>query len=165
MQVADFLTKPLGPQIYHKLVGEAMGDECKRDITKYARRNWKEKYDEEMQKRALKENDSGWINEYVEEVHAEHVKVVPDDAQGGMLKHAFVDLIYCNCMRVGDHFTGANSITCSSVEEYMACEQHRSNLVNQVYSEDMKVEKKHYGDLVYIERSTNRTWEKYDKRV
>ena len=25
MQVADFLTKPLGPQIHHKLVDEAMG--------------------------------------------------------------------------------------------------------------------------------------------
>ena len=140
-----------------------MGNECKRDITKHSRRNWKEKYDEEMQKQHKEKVD--WVEDLVDEVHVESVKVCPDDAQGGMLEYAFVDLVYCNCMRIGESIDGFNHVTIGSIEEYMACEQHRLNLAHQMYDEDMRVEKKYYGDLVFTERSTNNMKAKYGIHV
>ena len=87
----------------------------------------------------------------------------PDDAQGGMLefgvaeqkmlRYGFVDLISCNCMRIGTAQDKPNGIRVCDIEEYMMSEQHRSNMVNQIQSEDMKVERKLYGDARPFSRS------------
>ena len=148
MQVADFLTKPLGNQTFGKLVSEAMGDKCKDDIAKYSRRNWKEKYEEGVQLR-LKEKENA---EAEKQIHVDHVVTSsPNDAQGGMLKYEFVDLIYCNCMRVTTN-TNGQCMTSADMDEYLSSEQHRLNVVNQVIMEDMKVENKYYGGMVVTQR-------------
>jgi hypothetical protein len=150
MQVADFLTKPLGHQTYSKLVSEAMGDNCKEDMSKYSRRNWKEKYEEGIQQR-LKERELEGAAETAD-VHVDHVVTsLHNDAQGGMLKYEFIDLVYCNCMRICTNNDG-QCMTVSDIDAYMGSEQHRLNVVNQVIMEDMKVENRYYGTNVITER-------------
>ena len=150
MQVADFLTKSLGHQTYSRLVSEAMGDTCKDDMSKYSRRNWKEKYEESIQQK-LKEKELDDVTG-VSDVHVDHVVTSSrTDAQGGMLKYEFVDLVYCNCMHVYTNNNG-QCVTSSDMDEYLASEQHRLNVVNQVTMEDMKVENRYYGNTVITER-------------
>jgi hypothetical protein len=153
MQVADFLTKPLGPQTYHKLISEAMGDAEKDDVTKFARRDWKSMYMEGVQRR-LKEKELEMESEKVEEVQIEQARtVLLDGAQGGMLKYEFVDTIYGNCMKVEVSEVGLNHVTCGSIEDYMGYEQHRSNILSQVAMEDMKFENKYYGNITLTDRT------------
>ena len=62
-----------------------------------------------------------------------------------------MDLVYCNCMRVYTNNNG-QCVTSSDIDEYLASEQHRLNVVNQVTMEDMKVENRYYGNTVITER-------------
>ena len=55
-------------------------------------------------------------------------------------------------MRVNVSTDNAQCITSSSIEEYLASEQHRLNLVNQVTMEDMKTENRYYGNTVFTDR-------------
>jgi len=143
MQVADFLTKPLGPQQFVKLVDEAMGTEAKREIAKFSRRNWADEYDEQIKQKR---------EEKFAQAASSATQHTPDAAQGGMLKYTYVDLVYMNCMRVNTCFGGPNHIICDSVEEYIRYEQHRSNVLQQIYSEDMRVENRYYGQTVLLNR-------------
>jgi hypothetical protein len=49
-----------------------------------------------------------------------------------VLETGFLDLVYCNCMRIPMHAGGPNSVTSSSIEEYVKYEQHHLNLLSQV---------------------------------
>ena len=69
-----------------------------------------------------------------------------------MLKYTYVDLVYMNCMRINTCFGGPNYVICDSVEEYIRYEQHRSNVLQQIYSEDMRVENRYYGQTVLLNR-------------
>ena len=64
-----------------------------------------------------------------------------------MLKYEFVDLVYCNCMHVYTNNDG-KCVTSSDIDEYLASEQHRLNIVNQVTMEDMKMENQYYCNLL-----------------
>jgi hypothetical protein len=163
MQVADALTKPLGPQLFHKLVDEMMGVEEKKELGKFARRNWEEAYANDIEK--LKEKSAVALNQlsveqawYLECSKQDH----PEVAQGGMLKsdllhdkkvsNLYVDVVYMNCMKLEQHVDGPNHIWCDSVEEYLRYEQHRSDLAQYVRQNDMKVENKYYGNVVAVNR-------------
>ncbi len=62
-------------------------------------------------------------------IQVEQVSIVlPDGAQGGMLKYEFADSVYGNCIVSEVCF---NHIPCGSVEDYMGYEQHRSNVLSQ----------------------------------
>ena len=173
MQVADFLTKPLGPTSFRKLVDEAMGMEEQKDITKFAGRNWREQYDEQiLKKQAERESklgssqseidasidasiaqiDVSAISLSTDEVEDQQSGVFPDDTQGGMLKYGCLDLVYCNCMRVPMKLDAPDSVVCSSIEDYIKSEQHRSSLLTQIMAEDMKEEHKYYGNVVMGDR-------------
>ena len=147
MQLEDFLTKSLGPQQFNKLVNEAMGTEAKRDIAKYARRNWQEAYELTM-KRKREERFEQEASRQAEASTAD--QPTPDGAQGGMLKYVFVDVVYTNCMKLEASYEGPNYVLCDSIEEYMRYEQHRSYVAQQVQAEDMKVESKYYGSAVLL---------------
>ena len=56
-------------------------------------------------------------------------------------------------MRIGTAQDKPNGIRVCDIEEYMMSEQHRSNMVNQIQSEDMKVERKLYEDARPFSRS------------
>ena len=140
MQLADFLTKSLGPQQYTKLTAEAMGESKQTDLTKFSRRNWKEKYEEEMQSQANARMSASVP------VQVEQVQVLPHTAQGGVLKYGYLDLVYCNCMRVPMEDTNMHVI-CSSIEDYIKYDQHSSSVLAQVQAEDFKAEKSMYGDI------------------
>ena len=135
MQVADFLTKSLGPQIYTKLIAEAMGDEMKTDTTKYSRRNWKEKYEEEMVKQAQAREEN---------IDVQMIHISPDADQGGVLKYKYLNVSYCNCMRVPNDIN-VMYIMDEDIEEHIRGAQHRSSIVEQVKEEDLKAEKGMYG--------------------
>jgi hypothetical protein len=147
MQVADFLTKPLGAQVHDKLVNEAMGKEAKTGITRFSRRNWKDKYEESMlekqQAKIVENSDSEML---------QSVTVTPDDVQGGMLKCVFVDTVYMNVMRINTQYEGPNYLVCDSIEEYLRFEQHRSCLVARVKEEDMSIENRYYGETVCLNK-------------
>jgi hypothetical protein len=151
MQLADFMTKALGPQQFETLAHEAMGFEAKRDLSKYARKNWREDYDDKMKQK----QEMCFAN--MQDQHTEEKQRVPSGAQGGMLKSMFVDLIYTNCMRVDTRVIGSNYVICDSIEEYMRYEQHRSHVVEQVTAEDMKVENKYYGNAILLNRICTNT--------
>ena len=68
-----------------------------------------------------------------------------------MLKYEFIDLVYCNCMRICTNNNG-QCMTVGDIDAYMGSEQHRLNVVNQVIMEDMKVENQYYGTNVITER-------------
>ena len=137
MQLADFLTKALGPQQFNLLVNETMGYEEKNNLAKFARRHWEQEYELERQRQ-----------------RAERFTAVeqqsPEDAQGGMLNCVHIDMVYTNCMRVYTCYEGPNYLVCDSIEEYMRYEQHRSNIAQQVCKEDMKVENRTYGNVVTL---------------
>ena len=54
-------------------------------------------------------------------------------------------------MRVYTNNNG-QCVTSSDIDEYLASEQHRLNVVNQVTMEDMKVENRYYGNTMIAER-------------
>jgi hypothetical protein len=66
------------------------------------------------------------------------------------LKYIHVDAIHINCMRVDTCYDGPNYLVCGSIEEYVRYEQHRSNVTQQVLDEDMKGEKREYGNMVTV---------------
>ena len=68
-----------------------------------------------------------------------------------MLKYEFVDLVYCNCMRIYTN-TDGQCMTSGDMDEYLGSEQHSLNVVNQVTMEDMKMENQYYGNNVTTER-------------
>ena len=150
MQLADFLTKSLGPQLYTKLTAEAMGDSEQKDLTKFSRRNWKEKYEEEMQRQASARKDDSTNHKNVDDC-VNSVHVIPNTAQGGVLKYGYLDLVYCNCMQVPMLDENVHVI-CSSIEEYIKYDQHSSYVLAQVQAEDFKAEKSMYGDIVICNR-------------
>jgi hypothetical protein len=62
----------------------------------------------------------------------------------------YVDLFYCNlCV-----FPWPRKITSSSVEDYISHEQQRLNLLANIQSEDMKEERKFYGNMSLCNRVT-----------
>ena len=128
-----------------------MGDSVKTDVTKFARRNWKEKYDEEMQCKvsSRQESSSDTVDQRVLVTQLD----APDTAQGGVLKYGYLDLVYCNCMRIPMQNDNVY-VVCSSIEDYVKYDQHRSQLVSQITAEDMKAEKRMYSDIVVC----NRIW-------
>lgn len=135
MQVADFLTKSLGPQIHHKLIDEAMGKQMMVDIKRFSRRDWKQLYDEKHSCVTTQSNN-----------------VRPEDAQGGMLKTRFVDLVNLNCMMIETYEDNVKCLVCETIDDYVKYEQHRLNIVSQVRAEDMKVENKYYGNVILLNR-------------
>jgi hypothetical protein len=137
MQLADFLTKPLGPQQFMLLVNETMGYEEKNELGKFARRHWEQEYEYKIKQQRAERFDG------VEQSS-------PEDAQGGMLNYVHVDVVYTNCMRVDTCYDGPNYLVCDSIEEYVRYEQHRSNIAQQVCVEDMKVENRNYGNIVTL---------------
>ena len=158
MQVADFLTKGLGVQIHQKLINEAMGMQEMKDIERFSRRDWKGKFDQpDVQ-----------VDEDEVTCHA----VQHDDTQGGMLKYGLrngkyrlVDIPYLNCMIVESHDDDVMCLVCDTVEDYndYVCESsikgelHRLDVVSQVISEDLKIERKNYGNIITLNRMTTMT--------
>lgn len=65
-----------------------------------------------------------------------------------VLKYGFLDLVHYNCMRIHTNADGPNSIVSSSIEEYIKYEHHRLNLMAQLESEDIKEERKYYGNVI-----------------
>jgi stage V sporulation protein SpoVS len=160
MQVADFLTKSLGPKIHHKLIDEAMGVNAMMNITRFSRRDWKRIYDEQhVQKINENANDVMSVSQDVDTEkmiinvkwmrHIDHCNVLPDDTQGGMLKSRLIDIVNLNCMRIPSH-EEAMCVVCDTIEEYIRYEQHRLNVVNQITTEDMKAENKYYGNVIQL---------------
>jgi len=156
MQVADFLTKPLGAQVHEKLVNEAMGKEEKRGISRFSRRNWKEKYEEKM---LLKQEEQNLIrdsdSETVRDSDPELMYVAtdtPTDVQGGMLKCMYIDTVYMNVMRIYSDYEGPNYLICDSIEEYLRFEHHRSNVAQRVKEEDLSIEHRYYGETIQLNR-------------
>ena len=137
MQLADFLTKPLGPQQFMLLVNETMGYEEKNELGKFARRHWEQEYEYKIKQQRAERFDG------VEQSS-------PEDAQGGMLNYVHVDVVYTNCMRVDTCYDGPNYLVCDSIEEYVQYEQHRLNIAQQICVEDMKVENRNYGNTVTL---------------
>ena len=64
-----------------------------------------------------------------------------------MLKYGLLDLVHCNCMQV-PMCEENKHLTCSSIEEYIKYDQHRSLLLAQAEAEDMKALKGMYGETV-----------------
>ena len=65
-----------------------------------------------------------------------------------LLNCVYVDAVHINCMRVDTWYDGPNYLVCGSIEEYVQYEQHRSNVAQQVFVEDMKGERKEYGNNI-----------------
>ena len=76
-----------------------------------------------------------------DEVEDQQPEVFPDDTQGGMLEYGYLDLVYCNCMRVCIKVDTPDSVVCSNIEDYIRCEQHRSSLLTRMQAEDTKEER------------------------
>ena len=150
MQLADFLTKSLGPQQYKKLTAEAMGESEQTDLTIFSRCNWKEKYEEEMQRQA-----NAHLSASVP-VQVEQVQVLPNTAQGGVLKYGFLDLVHGNCMKIPMNEEN-KYVVCTSIEDYIRSEQHRSNINTQLVQEDLKGSKGLYGQVVTCNRVTSKS--------
>lgn len=105
-----------------------------RDLARFSRRNWREKYEEEMKAKAASNN------------------VRPDDTQGGMLKYGHVTVSNINCMRVViDKDRESKWIVCNDIDDYVRYEQHRLNIVAQVTAQDMKAEKQYYGNVIVLD--------------
>ena len=102
MQLADFLTKALGPQHFNLLVNEAMGYEEKKDKGKYARRHWEKEYEQQIKQQRAERFQAA-------EPHSS------EGAQGGMLKYIHVDAIHIDCMRVDTCYDGPNYLVCGSI--------------------------------------------------
>jgi hypothetical protein len=162
MQVADFLTKSLGPQIHHKLIDEAMGVNAMMNITRFSRRDWKRIYDEQhMQKINEHVDDERCVSQDVNTEkmiinvkwmrHVDHHNVLPDGTQGGMLKSRLIDIVNLNCMCIPSH-EEAMCVVCDTIEEYIRYEQHHLNVVNQITTEDLKTENKYYGNVIQLNR-------------
>jgi hypothetical protein len=98
------------------------------------------------------EEASGGINKEHVTVEAVKVEAPHDGAQGGMLKVKYLDCIYNNVMKIDSNTNGNDYIICSTIEDFLASEQHRLNLVSQTTLEDMKVEKRYYGQVISINR-------------
>ena len=165
MQVADFLTKSLGAQVHHKLVDEAVGKTAMANIERFSRRDWKGIYDANNVVGRPDCDDGANSNEQETLISTSHSDNTAhhDDAQGGMLrieqntctKTKFVDIVNLNRMIVNDS-NNMSCLMCDSMEDYnryqyenyVKSEQHRLDLVSQVTAEDMKVEKKYYGNVV-----------------
>jgi hypothetical protein len=141
-QVADFLTKPLGHQVFRKLVDEAIGKQEMKEIRRFARRNWQEEYDRDAQVSKLQRSE-GVSN------------VLHDDAQGGMLKVELIDVVNLNRMKVvrctrakEDVDIRVNAcVMCDTIDDYVKYEQHRLNVLNHVMAHDMKAEKREYNNI------------------
>jgi hypothetical protein len=146
MQVADFLTKPLGKQIFHKLVDEAMGKQQMCDTVRFSRKNWKEKYEEAMKAKA-KEAQEEDLDE-----SATVQDTTPGDAQGGMLKSVFIDTVYMNVMQLESESEGPDYMLCDSIEDYVKYEQHRSCIIDRVQEEDLSVENRYYRNVTMLYR-------------
>lgn len=163
MQVADFLTKPLGAQVHDRLVNEAMGKEAKIDIFRFARRDWRALYDEKiaLKQKEMIDHDSDSECIQVDKIYldsdSEHVNDTTTssaDVQGGMLKCMFVDTIYMNVMRVDTAYEGPNYLVCDDIEEYLRFEQHRSSVVQRIQEEELSVENRYYGEMISLQRVT-----------
>ena len=150
MQIADFLTKPLGPQVHHRLVDEAMGKQPMKDRKRFSRRDWKGIYDGAFQK-----NKDAQVTS--QDTDVQENNVLPGDAQGGMLKTRLIDVVDLNCIIVETHDDDVCCLMCDTIEEYIKYEQHRLNIVSQVKAEDMKVENKYYGNIVVLNRMSTTT--------
>jgi hypothetical protein len=148
MQVADFLTKPLGRQIFHKLVDKAMGKQQMYDIIRFSRMNWKEKYDEAIKAKA--EEAQGTDN--LDETPTNQDTTTPGNAQGGMLKTVFIDTVYMNVMQLETESEGPDYMLCESIEDYMKYEQHRLCLINRVQEEDLSIENWYYKKVMMLYR-------------
>ena len=153
MQVADFLTKPLGHQIFHKLVKEAMGDAEQTDLTKFSRRDWKGKYAEEMLRKQQEQAEAETVC-YTHTAESEQACDSPNDAQGGMLKYVYFNLVYCNTMRVKISVNELKEPHLADMNDYIRSEQHRSSLLYQAVMEDMKEQRRQYGDMLVCNRIT-----------
>ena len=152
-QLADFLTKSLGPQSYHKLIEEAMGKQPMQDITRFSRRDWQGIYDDKHKLVTRPEN------------------VRPDDVQGGMLKlyqqtlkqnaenkkPKMVKVAGYNCMLMDSMNDDVACYICDSIDEYVKCEQHRLHILGQTIAEDMKAEKRYYGNVINLNTTMIRT--------
>jgi dimeric dUTPase (all-alpha-NTP-PPase superfamily) len=55
-------------------------------------------------------------------------------------------------MKIDSNIDGNDYIICSSVEDFLASEQHHLNLVSQMTLEDMKVEKRYYRQVISMNR-------------
>ncbi len=80
MQLADFLTKPLGSQQFNVLVNETMGYGEKKDLVKFARRHWEQEYEYKIKQQRAER--FGIVEQYS-----------PQDAQGGMLNYVHITRI------------------------------------------------------------------------
>ena len=83
-----------------------------------------------------------------------HVR--PEAAQGGMLKTRLIDLVNLNCMIV-ETDEDVTCLMCDTIDDYIKYEQHRLNLVSQVKAEDMKTEKRYYGNVILLKRLSTTT--------
>ena len=57
-------------------------------------------------------------------------------------------MIYTNSMKLERNGDVCDHVMCDTIESYVQYEQHRLNVIRQVYEQDMKVEKKYYGNVV-----------------
>jgi hypothetical protein len=81
--------------------------------------------------------------------------VLPDDAQGGMLKTDPVEVITLNRMiaakpvsKKSNIYVHVNAcVMCDTVDDYVKYEQHRLHVLNHVMAHDMKAENKEYGNI------------------
>ena len=77
----------------------------------------------------------------------------------GTLKTRFVDVVNLNCMVIETYDADVKCLMCNTINDYFKYEQHHLNVVSQVKAEDMKVEKKYYGNVMLLNRiSTTRLY-------
>ena len=136
-QVADFLTKPLGMKPFWELTQVAMGKSAILDTTRFARRNWREKYDESiMKKQAETEKQSEGL------VTLLSMHICRSEAQRGMKKIGSQDLekigiVLCNSMKVTE-----------DIDDFLKNEHHRLDVIRCVRENDMKAERRLHSSLV-----------------
>ncbi len=143
-QVADFLTKPLGMKPFWELTQVAMGKSAILDTTRFAQRNWREKYNESiMKKQAETEKQSEGLVTLLS-MHISH-----SEAQRGMKKIGSQDLekigiVLCNSMKVTE-----------DIDDFLKNEHHHLDVIRCVKENDMKAERRIHSSLV--EQYNNRT--------
>ena len=166
-QVADFLTKSLGAKSFKDLTSEAMGETVKLSVLKYARRDWKQKYSEDLEKKKVEmesrlqgegftreEAKLGYMRCITNKEDIDGNSGLRDEARGGMKKVELhqalkrVELIHCNAMRVPSMTSGPNTVICSDIDDFLRYEQHRFCLEKEYKETEMKVENKYYTEAV-----------------
>jgi hypothetical protein len=148
--LADFLTKSLGKQVFDNLVHEAIGTKPMREIDRFTRRHWKEEYDKDAMMAKISRG-KGVSN------------VLPDDAQGGMLKTDLIDVIGLNRMIVVKSVSKKDDIDvhvnacvmCDTIDDYVKYEQHRLHVLTYVMAHDMKAENREYGSIRVLSQRVN----------